>query len=79
VQAALGVCLELEGAALGVRACTPHFPRSAAVGSLGGTTSVVVVMHVADDGGEVAVAEADLTAARVTTEPALGVVEIFER
>jgi hypothetical protein len=35
-------------------------------------------MNVADGGGEVATADADLTAARMGTKPALGLVEVFE-
>ena len=79
VQAALGMGIEVRGALSRVGASAASVTIAPALPSLGGTACGTGVVHVADDGGEVAIADPDLAATRVGTKPALGLVEIFER
>lgn len=79
VQTELGVCFEFGGTLLGGDACVTSLACDATLCSLGCTASTIALMDVSNDGGEIAIAEPHLTAARVTTKAAFGVVEIFER
>src|SRR5207248_11103102 len=79
VEAELGVSFEIRGALGGVSAGAASVTGRAAVRALGGAASSVALVHIADDGGEVAIADAHLAAARVGAKPALGVAEIVER
>ena len=79
VEAALGMGIEVGGALSGLGARMASLALAAALPSICGTACHAGVVDIADDGGEVAIADADLAAARVETEAALGLVEILER
>ena len=79
VQAALGMGVEVGGALGGVGASVTSAGVAAALPAVGGTACNTGLVDIANDGGEVAIADADLAAARVGTKPALGGAEIFER
>ena len=79
VQAAFRMSIEIGGAPVGIGASATGFAIGAALPPVRGTASGTGVVNVADDGGEVAIADTDLAAAGVGTKPALGLVEVFER
>lgn len=79
VQTALGVGLESDGVLRRGGAVTARPTLVAALAALGGPTLGAGLVHIADDGREVAVTDRDLAATRVRTKPALGVAEILER
>jgi hypothetical protein len=76
VQAALGMGVEVGGALSGAGASVASAGLAAALPALGRTACNTGLVDIADDGGEVAIADPDLAAARVGTKPALGVAEI---
>src|SRR6516164_9150501 len=68
------------GDALGdVGASAASAAFAAAPPALGGPAGDTGLVDIANDSGEVAIADPDLAAARVDAEPALGVSEIVER
>src|SRR6266545_991345 len=71
MQAELGMRVELGGALVGGGAGSPRCAVGTASLSLGRATGSVEVVDVADDCGEVAVADAHLAATGVGTKPAL--------
>lgn len=71
--------VEICGVPCGVGAGTPCLASGAALRSLDGSARSVALVHVANDGGEVSVADTRLAAARIRAEPPLGVVKILER
>lgn len=79
VKSALGILVEIGGATGGIVAGTASTAGCAALSPLGRAPRVAALVHVADDSGEVAIADAGLAAARVRAEAALGVVQIVER
>ncbi len=79
VQTALGMGREFGGVLRRGGALTARLTLVAALAALGGPALGAGLVHIADDGREVAVTDPDLAAARVRTKPALGIAEVLER
>ena len=71
--------IELGDALGGVGVSAASAAFAAASPALGGPAGDAGLVDIANDGGEVAITDPDLAAARVGAKPALGVAEIFER
>jgi hypothetical protein len=78
-KSALGMGVESHCAARGVVTGAPSFAVSAATSPLDGAPGVAALVCIADDGGEVAIADARLAATGVGAEAALGIAQIVER
>lgn len=78
-ESTLGMGVELRGAAGGVVTGATSHAISAAAPPLGGASSIAALVGIADDGGEVAIADAGLTATGVESEAPLGVAQVVER
>ena len=78
-QAALGVRVEVGGVSVGGHAIAASLCFCDVLAAVGGAPSLGVVMDVAYDRGEVAVAGADMAAAGAAADAALGLLDIVER